>query len=386
MRRVVPVSLLALLLLSGPMVHAQEQIGTLPAEAQVTLAPPTVREVIAEGRAAIGETGVIGARRAAEAQALRNAVEKALGVYVSAQTLTQNYVMVRDQVVTNATGYATLKEVLKEQVLPQEVRVTVRAIVSLRPLAEQLKALKLTRQFRVRIVATGDRGTPGQHAAQATVTLEKALTDAGFVVVSDGDEADILVKISPRFDTVAERDVLAGDVQMKMYSVRGSLSVRASRVGTGEVVAALSAADTALHINLATARGTAAAGAMDVLSPKLTDALMVLPGALSQPVTLVVSGLSRAAQVSKLEESLNTLTGVRTVTRRSWVVGKATWELDVYSDSVPRLSRNLEETPSLRPFRLAVASETRARIVATCAPSATPLTKPRTVVRKGNGG
>jgi hypothetical protein len=371
--------LASMLLLAAPAaVRAQEEGIPPAAETRVTLAPPTVREVVAEGRAAIGAGGVLGARKAAEAQALRNAVEKALGVYVSARTLTQNYVMVRDQVITNATGYATLKEIVKEEVGTQEVRVTVRALVSLRPLAEQLKALKLTRAFRVRV--TTERGTAeGRPTAEAAAALERALAEAGFVVVTAEQEADLIVLIAPRFNTVASRQVPAGDTWMTMHSVRGDVTVRATRVGTGEIVAALSGADTALHIDLTTARATAASGAMDALAPRLAESLMVLPAALSQPVTLAVSGLTRAAQVGRLEDALNDVPGVRAVTRRSYANGTATWELDLFSDSLPSLSRNLEEFPALRPFRLSVASETRARILATATPAAP---KGRPVARK----
>jgi hypothetical protein len=367
-----------LLLVAPPFARAQEEGLPPAADARVTLAPPTVREVVAEGRAAIGTGGVLGARKAAEAQALRNAVEKALGVYVSARTLTHNYVMVRDQVITNATGYATLKEIVKEEVGTQEVRVTVRALVSLRPLAEQLKALKLTRAFRVRV--TTDKGAAdGKPTAEAAAALEKSLTDAGFVVVTPEQEADLTVTIAPRFNTVASRQVPTGDTFMTMHSVRSDVTVRATRVGTGEIVAALSGADTALHIDLTTARATAASGAMEVLAPKLAESLMVLPAALSQPMTLAVSGLTRAAQVGKLEDALNDVPGVRAVTRRSYTNGTATWELDMFTDSVPTLSRNLEEFPALRPFRLAVASETRARILATSTPAPT---KGRPVAKK----
>jgi hypothetical protein len=163
---------------------------------------------------------------------------------------------------------------------------------------------------------------------------------------------------------------------MTMHSVRSDLSVRATRVGTGEVVAALSCTDTALHINLATARAEAAEGATETLAPRLAEALLVLPARDSQPVTLTVSGLQSAARVGKLEDALNVLTGIRGVNRRSFVRGAATWELDVLSDALPLLPRLLENDPLVRAFHLAIGTENRSRITAT-ANTATPAKRRR---------
>lgn len=358
-------------LFAFPVCAQSEDMSAPPAPARVLVAPAEVREVVAEGRAAIGAGGVLGARKAAEAQALRNAVEKTTGVYVSSRTLTQNYQMVRDQVFLRAEGFATLKQVLKEEIGAQEVRVVVRAFVSLKPLAERLKALNLTRAWRVHVTGQGPRGSA------ATTMMERTLGEAGFVVVDETDkEADLTVLLTPVFTTVAETNLETAAGPMTMHSVRGDLKVRATRVGTGEVIAALTSADTAVHINLATARAEAAEGAAETLAPRLAEALMVLPARESQPITLTISGLSSARQVGRLEDSLNVVTGVRDVKRRSFNGGTAVWELDVFTDAQPMLARQLEESPLLRAFRLSVSSENRNRIAASASPPAAN-TRPR---------
>ncbi|MES2459458.1 MAG: hypothetical protein V4671_02665 [Armatimonadota bacterium] len=341
-------------------------VRTVPEPALgVTVTPTEVQEVIASGTAAIGTGGVLAARRAAEAQALRNAVEKTTGVFVSARTLTQNYVLVRDQVMTRAEGFATLKEVLGEKVGPESVTVRVRALVSLRPLAERLKGLGLTRAWRIYISGTGNLGgRPGTHVAAAKATLEKTLVDAGFVVISDKKEADLEVAVKPQLLTTNTLPLDTAAGPMTMYTVRGQMTVRATRTGTGEVVSALSAADSDMNIDLATARGSAAAKAMEILAPRLSSALMVLPAQSAQPIQLVVSNIGSASQAGRLEDALGLLPGVRGITRRSFSSGRATWELDVFTDTVPLLSRRLEEDVSLRPFHLAVASDEGAKIVA----------------------
>jgi len=356
--------------LSLPVRAAQERNAPVTA-ADASEGGDAARDVLATGRAVItARGGVQAATQAAVADALRNAVERTLGVYVSAQTLTQNYALVRDQIVTRADGYAVLKRIERTQILPGEVRVRIRATVSLRPLAERLKALNLTRAWRVRVVAgkTKGNGNGAMASGEAVAALEQALADAGFPVVSDlrPGSADLVVTVTPETETTAQTALDTAAGPMTMYSVRGRLSVRATRAGTGEVVANLSAADNAAHIRLVTAREAACADAAKALAPRLADALLILPARVSQPVTLVVTGLTDRKRVQALDTALETATGVRGVTRRSWTNHTATYELDVLSAGLPLVSDSLETAPALRPFRLRVSAETAARITATC--------------------
>ncbi|MDX1933719.1 MAG: hypothetical protein SFU56_14065 [Capsulimonadales bacterium] len=369
-----PIVLILAAFFASPVSSAFAQAGRSPerpadeaalsrrATVRSTVTPQEIREVVAEGTAAIGVGGVPGARRAAEAQALRHAVEKALGVFVSAQSLTRNYSLVRDQVLTRADGFATLKEVVREKIGPEEVTVTVRALVTLKPLARELKALKLTRDFRLSVETADSAGKPLQKEPIATEELRHRLAEAGFVVVDQSENADILVRIRPRFTTTHETPLDTAAGPMTMYSIEGEVSVQAVRVGTGEIVAAFAAEDTANHINAHTARGETARTAIGVIAPRLIDSLMVLPAALSQPMTLVVTHLRSAAQAGKLEDALERFAGVRKVTRRSFVAGTAQWEMDIVTDAVPLLARGLEEMPEFRPFHLTVSEENRSRI------------------------
>ena len=358
---------LSLLLLAGlgnpPTVVAMVQTtDTSPApdtvvSAEEGVAPAEKREVIAEGSAAIGPGGLIAARRAATAQALRAAVEKTTGVYVSARTLTRNYQLVRDQVVTHAAGFATVGQVLRETDGAGEVRILLRAVVSLRPLARELKGLGLTRAWRVRVVDAS-----ASDGARDTVTteIEKALTESGLVVVSADDQADISVRVERRFNHLDP----AGADARGPAAIRGDVRVRATVAQTGEVVAALTASGTAADTNANVARGDAADRAADRLAPRLVDALLLLPAREARPVQLVVSAIGSAARAVRLGEALNALPGVSTVARHSYSGGEGVWELEVAADEQPSLARDLEESAGTKPFHLTVESDTLAKITA----------------------
>ncbi len=302
-----------------------------------------VREVLAEGRAALTSLNIEGARKAAIASALRSAVEKTLGVYVSGQTLTKNYTLLRDQVLTRSDGHVVLKEVVRVEQLPQEIRVIVRAVVSLRPLADQVRALGLARAWRV-------------HSTSAT--LEKALTDAGFTVVSDPKEADLAISVAPRFTTTAQIPLQTAVGPMTMYSVRGEITVRAKR-GT-EIIAARAGTETAQHINLETARTQTTEAAVEKLAQALTEDLLALPTRLTQPLQLTVTSVSSAEAAQKLGESLGALTGVLKAFKRSWSSGTATavYELEVPSEA------GLSLAAELKKLGLVVLSESKTQLTA----------------------
>jgi hypothetical protein len=348
--------LLALTLCVGAPTLAQ----TAPSAAVL---PAQSREVVAEGRAAIPtaadspQAAVLRAKKAAQAQALRSAVEKALGIYVSARTLTSNYQLVRDEVTTRAEGFATLKEVISEKVTPTEVRVTLRALVSLRPLAKRLKALGLTRQWRVCCIAVP--GSEPEDTRSALAALEDELARAGFVVVADPKEADLTVTLAPTLRRVHTQALRTAAGSMTMHSIRGDLTIRVLRAG--ETVAALSATETQAHIDPQSAASESIVAAAQRIAPRLIEALLVLPAALSQPLLLEVSGVESATQLGRLEDALQRLDGVSGVMRREYSGGRARWELEVHTDTVPHLAAQLER---LSPIGLRIVSESRTRIVA----------------------
>lgn len=331
-----------------------------PVFAQTDLFGPSAqREVLAEGRAAIGLDGPVAARRAAIALALRAAVEKVTGVYISARTLTQNFVLVRDQISTRAEGIATLKEVVRETNLPGEVRVVVRADVAIAPLTEKLRALNLNRAWRV-AVQSDQKGF-----ATLFAPLEESLTAEGFHVVSDPKTADIVVRASAKSETLEETPLDTAAGPMTMHSRRADVVLRAVRGGSaisGEVLTALRDSGNAAHIARGTADSEAISDALIRLSPKLVDQLSRIPAQSVQRVTVRVRGVPTMAQVTRIEDGLATLPGVQDVRRVGWDHETAMFTVDTASEALTLLARSIETQPRLRGLNLAVTQETRARI------------------------
>jgi hypothetical protein len=311
-----------------------------------------VREVVAEGRAVRTSLDSESARKAAVANALRNAVEKTLGVYVSGQTLTKNYALLRDQVLARSDGHAVLKELLLVEQLPQEIRVILRASVSVRPLTEQVRALGLARAWRVQTTQP---------------LLEKALGEAGFMVVSDPKLADLALTLTPRHTTLAELPLETAAGPMTMYTVRSEVILRALR-GT-EIIAVRMGTETARHIRKETAQEEATATVLTRLAPLLVEELLQLPSRLSQPVALTVRGVTSAESAQRFTDALGALPSVQSALKRQWSGTVAIYELEVPTDSAL--------AAELKSLGLTVLSETKGQLTATTQRAAPkPLVKP----------
>jgi len=73
--------------------------------------------------------------------AFRMAVSQAVGTYVQAETQVENFITIKDAIVTKATGYIKKYEILKEVPLPGSYEITIRAEVSTDPLKQDANIL-----------------------------------------------------------------------------------------------------------------------------------------------------------------------------------------------------------------------------------------------------
>jgi len=106
-------------------------------------AGPETRVVETTGMAAVEEAGEAVARDAAIADALRKAIEQAVGAFVSSDTMVENYQVLSDTVYTQAQGFITGYTITNESQTPGFYQVQVRAEVSTGALRYELDAMGL---------------------------------------------------------------------------------------------------------------------------------------------------------------------------------------------------------------------------------------------------
>ncbi len=106
----------------------------------VLLPTAKAEKVTATGRAPIRQGDKANACAKALADARRNAVEKAVGVLISAETLTKNFQLIEDKILSQADGYVSREKVLSETEKDGVCLVTISAEVKQANLDKDLQA------------------------------------------------------------------------------------------------------------------------------------------------------------------------------------------------------------------------------------------------------
>ena len=101
-----------------------------------------VEKVEVQGQAAIMDNDQAAARDKAIDDALRKAVESAVGTMISSETITENYQLISDKIYSKAEGYVNKYRITDERTEDQVVIVEITAEVSVGSITNDLEALK----------------------------------------------------------------------------------------------------------------------------------------------------------------------------------------------------------------------------------------------------
>jgi hypothetical protein len=321
--------------------------------------------IVAEGMAAIiGGNNVI-ARDKAIDDALRKAVEQAVGTMVSSDTMSENYKVVHDKILARTTGYIERYKILSERPEGDVFVVKVQAEVGKANLMDDLSALGLLHVLvekpKVMIIMDekvgGLYGTTGSESVgQAESTMMEKFINAGFNVVDpDTVKANITRDKALRIlegDTAAAaaeglkygaQIVITGKAFSKnaggklygtnMQSLQATLQARVIRTDTGKVIASKSAQGAQVHID----ELQGGALAIKEASEKMSDELIAMivkqwsseVYGRSQEITIMISGLVSYRHLAAIKKLLEKETqGVKAVHQRSFTGGVAELALD----------------------------------------------------------
>ena len=216
-----------------------------------------------EGRGEASGTGE-GAKQEAVNRALRNALEKSIGVRVSSESLVKNFQLLQDSIYSNVQGYVKDYQILEDNKGEGGItQVKVLATVEENKLETDLRGIKviLDAKGNPRTVIVMTETIDGEHSPFIRDKIEKFFSDKSFPMI---DKAQ-LETIKMRDAEDAEKDpskakalgnrfgadlILSGIAQTKMsdqreaygvpvYTYTGSLSLKAVSADTGEILASL---------------------------------------------------------------------------------------------------------------------------------------------------
>lgn len=326
------------------------------------------QEVTATGMGSIINGDVAHARDDAIDDALRTAIEQALGTMISSETLVENFQLIDDNIFSKTEGYIQHYQVVEEGKRDESLyEVTVKAIVKMSDLINDFDAIatlirrKNTPRMMVLIDETNIGETPGYHLVTANLnTAETAIMEqfmakgfrfvdqetvkanlnrsvAAAILQGDNAKAATLGK-SYGAEVVITGKAVAKATETeafgaKIRSQQATVTARAIRTDTGDIIATGSAQGAFPHID----DMTGGAKAIQKASAQLSDDLMqkilgrwqadVNTGT---TITLQVGGITSYSQLKKFESSLTYyVRGLTSVARREYSGSMATFEVQL---------------------------------------------------------
>jgi len=304
-------------------------------------------EVIAEGVSSSVDYAM--ARDEAIEDALRNAVEQAVGALLDSETILQNEDLLSDRIYTHSRGYIERYSIIREGNRGGLYRVSIRALVSKGAIKDNLVAMgilnqrvnlprvmfligeenlafgteklrsseqKLLETFQKRGVRVVDPNIVRRkiQRSQAIHALEGDIKAARRLGMQYGAEIVVLGKA-----VASESGTVLGT---KLHSFHGNLALRAVRTDTGEIIATASGTANAAHIDFNTgtsiALGRAAARAGEELLARISESWSekVNSGAV---IEVNISGVETYGILSQLKNYMKSnIRGLKNVFRREY--------------------------------------------------------------------
>ncbi|MFH0794179.1 MAG: hypothetical protein V2A74_09130, partial [bacterium] len=330
------------------------------------------------------------ARDEATKDALRSAVEQSVGVLVTAQTLTDHYRLVADQILTRAPGYVKEYRIISEGPDGDLYRVKISAKVTLAPLKDDLAAIDLYKQLAgyPRLMVVGSEYLDGQERDTliAQTYLERALVSSHFDLIDRAqsealrarhaainyDDPQKAAALGERFQAEymvvfkANTDYNSSEVLygLTFHHYRTSLNARIVKVDTAVLVKSLDASSEASAEGKETAASKALQDAAEAMSKKLVSSLLETWKEESQgsgaQLELVVTQMD-FDNLEKLERSLKQVRGVLSVGKPQLDKGVATFRLQATMQGSDLASK----LKTLDSMELAVDAVSQNRVEAT---------------------
>ncbi len=366
--------------------------------------------VEAMGQAPVYNKDVSQARDKAIDDAKRKAVEQAIGSMVSSETVTENFQLISDKILSKSSGYVRRYKILSEGATDEGIyQVKMEAMVQSGVLNSDLQGvlaiLQAKKMPRVLVMIT-EQNIGGAPSAW--------WTNPGASVSMDVAENTLIDEWRPKGVKFVERQVLDGKIRVgavattdlqndvakefgamsgaeivvigkaiatksttiplktsvPMYSVNAQISVRVLNVDDGSILATATLAGAGAHINEVTAGHMALKNVAKKASEELlTKILTTWQSEISGPATisLRLTGVNKSKFLRQIATFLrNQVRGIGEVRQRSFKAKAANLEIEMKGTSQD-LAEELEEK-GFPKFNIEISEITANRVVAKLIP------------------
>ncbi len=326
------------------------------------------KQITAEGVASIGSDPAAARDKAIE-DALRRAVEQAVGSLVESETAVENYKLLSDKIYSRSSGYVKNYNIVSERQEGGLLRITITADVSSGDLNSDLAGIGLLQRrmkyprvmvsiIEDNILTTADYwNTYSVSTSQAEAVVNMRMKEKGFNMVDpnfmrkslnareakeawEGDYATAgnfgkrlgaeVVIIGQAASTRAANNIMGSD----LISVSSTSNASAVKAGTGEMLAQASGKGTAAHINEVAALQESLKKASDQVADQLISGILETwqrESSGPRAVALEVNDIS-PAELERLKAGIEKLRGVAEVQVRNFSGGSADITIQAKTD------------------------------------------------------
>jgi hypothetical protein len=322
-------------------------VGCAGSKSNLRLGKSTEGEVVEAEGFAPNEGKILDIKRASLVDAQKAAVEKAVGVFVSARTMVEKAIAIENNILARTEGYVKKYDVISEG--PSDgglYRTRIRALVAIKDLEKDLKDMSLLKtaalmrpRMTVELDEAVDKTASDEKAA--STALERSLSNQGFVVVSGERAKEAELAIRGKASTYPfQSSGLGGFV-----SYRARLSVQAVRPGTQEVVVSISQEASGLGGNNDLAALKALETVGDLVGADLGAKLTEI-WSKGNNVLIYVEGVKAFSDVERVRKHLQAQPGIADLSLRLYDENMAQFEVQMGSQRPAELAASLEASQS----------------------------------------
>ncbi|MCK5681258.1 hypothetical protein KAI46_10665 [bacterium] len=329
--------------------------------------------VNSEGVSSIIAGNEIRARDIAIEDALRRAVEQALGTFISSEAIVENSVLISKSIYCQSRGYVKKYTVLKEVSDADLYRVTLESEVSTTKIHDDLAAIGLLmkRKHKPRIMVV----IPEYHILRKVpdpageTEIIRRFLEEGFMLVDQsqvariryndqlraGFKGDAMLAARIGLEYGAEVIIIgeafsesAGEIVSGFTTCRARVEARMIRTDTAEIMAADGKHATALDVAEVIAGKKALTKAGGEIATSFIEQILACWSSdvtSTTNINMVIIGLNYKNFIRFKRVILNSLRGVEKVHQRSFSQGRAVIDLDIKGDT-----QSLSEELTLRDF------------------------------------
>ena len=330
--------------------------------------------VEAEGLSAV-TNDLIGVKRAALADAYKNAIEKVVGIFISARTMVDKAITIQQNILGKTDGYVKKHEIIKEGLEADGLYHTkIRALVSYQQIQNDLKELEILKapiigNPRVAVLLEESLEGIGGDSRACSDAIAQGLLERGYKVVDRSELASIRVAeatqallrgetekaLQPIVQKLnaevvitgkATGSVLATEGLGGLISYRATLSAKALKAQTGDILATVSVQGSGLD-------GTKDAAAQKAMAQLGKNASNDLAGRIASElarrstVLVTVRGLSNLNRLGEVKDLISKTSGVGDIYMRSFGGNAAEIEVKINSATSSDIANSLTKSATL---------------------------------------